>query len=83
MEFISEKEAIRHALLKAESKWQGEVDIAETMTQRTIARVIADAFHQEADEYKTTKETVDHGKYLGSSAWDDELGEAPAFPHEG
>lgn len=72
-----EQSLIRKALLAAESEWLEQRERAETLTQRTIALVIADAFHQEADKYKTvTKETNDD-RFL----WDDdELAEARALP---
>ena len=50
-----ERQVIRDALLGEQSVWLEEAENAETLTQRTIARVIADAFKQSADKFKETK----------------------------
>lgn len=50
---------IRAAMLKAATKWQDEADGAESMTHMTVARVIAEAFRKEADEYRKPRPTLD------------------------
>jgi hypothetical protein len=45
--------AARTALLEAQSRWLDEADSASTPTLRTLARVMADAFAQEAARHKT------------------------------
>ena len=85
-----EKMAIRLAMLDAQSEWLDGAEAAETITGRTIAVVIADAFEREAEKYKT-KETkfydLDGGTLINSgSAWDDERSgttEVPAAGTEG
>lgn len=78
------KRIIRTALLNAQSEWLMEADRAESVTARTIAVVIADAFSQEAGKYKT-KETsfydIDKGEPVGS--WLDESAAAGEVPHAG
>src|SRR5690606_6681324 len=54
--------AQRDALLEGQSRWLEEVERAETLTQRTIARVIADALGHEAERYKITSATIDFGE---------------------
>lgn len=63
-----DKRIIRTALLNAQSEWLTEADGADSMTARTIAIVVADAFSQEAEKYKT-KETNfhDHGTQISDS----------------
>jgi hypothetical protein len=46
-------------MLKAATKWHDEAESAETMTLMTVARVIADAFTREADEYRKPRPTLD------------------------
>lgn len=83
-----DKRIIRTAMLNAQSEWLTEADGADTRTARTIAVVIADAFSQEAEKYKT-KETkfydLDGGTLVSGtgSAWDVEHGVAPALPEDG
>jgi len=76
-----ENSLVREALLKAQSKWLTEADNGETVTLRTIARVIADSFRQEADNYKT-KETKDHGSFFDLTE-DDESATSSALHNEG
>lgn len=79
-----EKTIIRAALLVAQSDWLEEAEHETengSMTGRTIAVVIADAFGREAEKYKTqpTKEMNDAGPL-----WiDDERGEAQGVPSSG
>jgi hypothetical protein len=47
--------AARTALLEAQSRWLDEADGASTPTLRTLARVMADAFAQEAARFKTNR----------------------------
>jgi hypothetical protein len=47
--------AARTALLEAQSRWLDEADSASTPTLRTLARVMADAFAQEAARFKTNR----------------------------
>lgn len=54
--------AQRDALLEGQSRWLEEVERAETLTQRTIAQVIADALGHEAERYKITSATIDFGE---------------------
>jgi len=56
-----EKRIIRTALLDAQSEWLTEADKADSVTGRTIAVVIADAFSQEAEKYKKEKNFNDNG----------------------
>jgi hypothetical protein len=49
---------IRTAMLSAAGKWRDEADTAETMTGATVARVIADAFTREADQYRKPRPTL-------------------------
>lgn len=51
-----ERRVIRGAMLDAEANWLAEADRADSMTMRSVARTVADAFHNEAELYKT-KET--------------------------
>lgn len=78
----NQKMAIRLALLDAQSEWLAEADTAETTTLRTVAIVIADAFAQEAEKYKQTKESsYDDGVAKGvGNAWADEHGVAREVP---
>lgn len=78
-----EKYTIRRGMLVAWSRWLDEADAAESMTTRTIARVIADAFAQEADNYKTKETSGDAIMGTASTAWDAEHGVAPEVPHAG
>lgn len=54
--------AQRDALLEGQSRWLEEVERAETLTQRTIAQVIADALGHEAERYKITSAIIDFGE---------------------
>lgn len=66
-----EKTIIRAALLAAESEWLNSAETAETPTSRTIAVVIADAFHQESKKYdRSIREKTDE---LGWAADDFDL----------
>jgi hypothetical protein len=46
------KMAKRQAMLDAQTKWLEEAEKGETLTLRTVSRVIADAFGKEAELYK-------------------------------
>lgn len=49
-------QGIRNAMLQAESDWVGRAEKAESTTERSVALVVADAFHQEALKYAVTTE---------------------------
>jgi len=55
------KLAKRQAMLDAQTKWLEEAAKAETLTLKTVARVIADAFGKEAEEYKEDISTRTEG----------------------
>jgi hypothetical protein len=59
-----ERALIRSAMLDAQSEWLNEAEKAEKerdeKTSSIIARVIADAFLQEASKYKEETETKGH-----------------------
>jgi L-ascorbate metabolism protein UlaG (beta-lactamase superfamily) len=42
---------IRNAMLRAEAEWLGRADKAKSTTERIVAQLIAEAFHNEATTY--------------------------------
>lgn len=82
MEYLTENEAIRQAMLTEQSEWLEEADKADSFTQIAIAKVIAMAFGKAAAKYKT-KETKDRGDIIGTRSWLDELAEAPSLSPQG
>jgi hypothetical protein len=74
---------IRDAFLAEQSEWLKESDDSETLTLRTIARVVADAFGRAAEKYKTKEDAYNGGFGRGSKAWDDEHAITGSLPTEG
>jgi hypothetical protein len=87
MEFKSEKQAIREAMLAEQSDWLEQADRADSFTQIAIAKVIAEAFEKAAAKYKDEKKTEGWGDDFSTGFYgadgDDELGVAPALLDEG
>lgn len=76
MEFRSEKESIRQAMLDEQSRWLEEADKADSFTQIAIAKVIAEAFGTAAEKYKT-KQTKGWGDDFTEKFYESELDERP------
>lgn len=82
MEFQPAKQEIRAAMLDAQSRWQYAADNADSLTQRSIGLVIADAFAREAEQYKDDIKTRG-GWADANTGGHDEFAASLPLPDEG
>jgi len=84
IEYRSERQAIRQAMLKAQAEWLGDAEMSgATMTEKTVARVIADAFGTEANKYKDEVMKEMNGDVPSGFFDDDDPSPSGALPELG